>query len=676
VSPENGTGSRTRRAGVLSSSANNTTPFDSITLAANCNQCGATPADWEHCAYVLGLKTELLPVVSNPNATISPKSELTDLGKVPSCYNGQRRVIGFPKWTEYRATDDDIAKWSETPDLGICIQTRAVRALDCDITNPALAVQVKSLITERIGSLPCRMRSNGAKFLLAFRLTGSQAKRTINTASGKIEFLATGQQFIAVGTHPSGVRYEWEGGLPQEIPELNAAEFKALWSSLTERFGIGQPVGRPAPRISGWLERVTEETINDLRDALKHIGPDDYDTWIRAGQALKCLGDSGRELWIEWSQRSAKFKEEKNIDRRWDGFDGKRTGYQAMFAEAQREGWVNPRSNAARTTNPPAARIVAGKADIATDPEADEFAEAKTAREIMGMPAVPVQYLVSQRVPPGLVIIGGRPKSRKSWYALQLGIACAAKRRFMGVPPRDGRVLYIALEDNDPRMRQRLAFFGLTPETAPENLHLVYEWPMGIEGAEKIERWLARYPDTVLVIVDVLARFRGPRDQRQSAYDADYLTMGMLHGIAARHTGLAVLVVHHVRKGAVDDAVEAISGTFAIAGAADAYVILRRGGGEQWIAHVDGRDWDQWDHEFVWEFKQGEGWVQLGVHENDLTGHQREIVQLAREMEGLTPTTLARAHKVAKSTAFEALDALVKKGALRRDKGKYFGQGQ
>jgi len=321
--------------------------------------------------------------------------------------------------------------------------------------------------------------------------------------------------------------------------------------------------------------------------------------------------------------------------------------------------------------------IAAGKAGIAAELEADEFAEAKTAVQIMGMAAVPVTYLVPQRVPPGLLIIGGRPKSRKSWYALQLGIACTTKCRFMEVPPRPGRVLYIALEDNDPRMRQRLAFFGLTPETAPDNLHLIYEWPMGLEGCEKIERWLARYPDTVLVIVDVLARFRGARDARQSAYDADYLTMGMLHGITARHAGLALLVVHHVRKGAVDDAVEAISGTFAIAGAADAYLILRRGPGEQWIAHVDGRDWDQWEHEFTWEFKQVEGWVQLGVHaENDLTGHQQEIMQLAREMEGLTPSTLARAHQVSRPAAFEALDGLVKKGALRRDKGKYFAHGE
>ena len=68
-----------------------------------------------------------------------------------------------------------------------------------------------------------------------------------------------------------------------------------------------------------------------------------------------------------------------------------------------------------------------------------------------------------------------RPKARKSWYALQLAIAKASGGRFMRMMTNACRVLYIALEDNDRRMRQRLEFFGLTLETAPTTLHLVYD---------------------------------------------------------------------------------------------------------------------------------------------------------------------------------------------------------
>ena len=48
---------------------------------------GATPDDWAHLYLSCGLMADLLPVVSNPNATISPLSKMKGLGKTPSRYN-------------------------------------------------------------------------------------------------------------------------------------------------------------------------------------------------------------------------------------------------------------------------------------------------------------------------------------------------------------------------------------------------------------------------------------------------------------------------------------------------------------------------------------------------------------------------------------------------------------
>lgn len=91
---------------------------------------------------------------------------------------------------------------------------------------------------------------------------------------------------------------------------------------------------------------VPSETITDLRSALAHLRADDYDVFIANGQALKELADVGRGLWIEWAQSSTKWRPEDA--RRWDTFDGVRTGYAAVFAKAQAAGWVNPRSKAAQ----------------------------------------------------------------------------------------------------------------------------------------------------------------------------------------------------------------------------------------------------------------------------------------------------------------------------------------
>jgi hypothetical protein len=175
---------------------------------------GATPEEWSHFSNVLGLTADLLPVVSNPHAVIAPHSSLSSLGKIPSLYNPERQVVGIRNWPNHLATPEDIARWSEEPDYGICIITRTIRALDVDVTDSGSAEQIRAFLREQGCNFPERIRNDSPKFLQMFRLSGHLPKRVMPVAGGVIEFLATGQQFIACGTHPSGSRYEWKGGLP------------------------------------------------------------------------------------------------------------------------------------------------------------------------------------------------------------------------------------------------------------------------------------------------------------------------------------------------------------------------------------------------------------------------------------------------------------------------------
>lgn len=107
---------------------------------------GAAPGDWDHFSLILELTEDLLPVVSNPHTEISPLSKMKDKGKTPSQFNRSGKVAGFPKWTEYRATLDDVEKWSKQPDYGICLQTRKVRAIDVDISDFDESVDVEAFV--------------------------------------------------------------------------------------------------------------------------------------------------------------------------------------------------------------------------------------------------------------------------------------------------------------------------------------------------------------------------------------------------------------------------------------------------------------------------------------------------------------------------------------------------
>lgn len=203
---------------------------------------GASREEWQHFNLFLGLTEDLLPVVSNPDAEISPDSKMKDKGKTPSRYNKAGKVAGIFEWTSYKATLKNILEWQENIDYGICIQTRNTRAIDIDIPDAEKSVEVVEFIKSIGYDFPLRRRSNSGKCLLAFIVKGELPKTVLKTEAGMIEFLANGQQFIAAGEHPSGVRYEWEGGLPSTLPEITVDQYQSLIKTVSEKFGIGDLV--------------------------------------------------------------------------------------------------------------------------------------------------------------------------------------------------------------------------------------------------------------------------------------------------------------------------------------------------------------------------------------------------------------------------------------------------
>lgn len=206
---------------------------------------GATPEAWLHFSETLGLTEHLLPIVANPNAVIAQRSTMRTIGKTPSVYDGHREAVGLGKWTQRTATRDDVARWSKEPDYALCIQSRAVRAIDIDVPDPALADAIESGVGSALAgiALPKRFRRNSGKRLLAFRFDGPFPKRVVPVEGGIVEILGDGQQFVASGNHDSGAPYLWDTstGYPGDIPLLTEAEVDAVWSTLCMIFATGEP---------------------------------------------------------------------------------------------------------------------------------------------------------------------------------------------------------------------------------------------------------------------------------------------------------------------------------------------------------------------------------------------------------------------------------------------------
>lgn len=332
---------------------------------------GATAADWQHFAVTLGLRADLVPVVANPDAPFSKHSTLKEKGKTPSEYTRDRKIAGIPKWTSHEASAAQINQWAGDPDLGICVITRSMRAIDVDVVDHALATRVREIIeaflfAEELPDPALRTRADSSKFLMPIWLLGTYPKRTIRTVHGIIEFLGNGQQFVAMSTHPCGQRYEWNGpgGLPavDAVPRLTSDQFERLWALLDEQFGTEPAIrqrdvehadvdaeGRGLDRTIA-LAQVNDDTIKDLRSAIATLREeaDEYGQWIEVGQALKSLeqggrGDEGADLWHEFSRLSGKYDFDE-AEEKWATFDPLDITYRTVFDLAAARGWVNPRS--------------------------------------------------------------------------------------------------------------------------------------------------------------------------------------------------------------------------------------------------------------------------------------------------------------------------------------------
>ncbi|HEU4589361.1 MAG TPA: DUF5906 domain-containing protein [Steroidobacteraceae bacterium] len=130
------------------------------------------------------------------------------------------------------------------------------------------------------------------------------------------------------------------------VSDLCEREPYAL-AEILEAFGWATPADAEPKRATSapapMRPRETsgdDDLLDDLHDALQGLPSDDFDLWIRLGQALKPLGAAGEQMWMAWSAKSAKF-DRADAEYRWKTFKGERAGPQAVFTAAKEVGW-NP----------------------------------------------------------------------------------------------------------------------------------------------------------------------------------------------------------------------------------------------------------------------------------------------------------------------------------------------
>jgi hypothetical protein len=288
------------------------------------------------------------------------------------------------------------------------------------------------------------------------------------------------------------------------------------------------------------------------------------------------------------------------------------------------------------------------------------------ADELMATEFPPVRWAVPGLIAEGVNLLAGPPKVGKSWLSLGLALSVAAGDNALGsIPTQAGPVLYLALEDTARRLKSRMGKI-LDGRRAPHGLTLATTCPpLPDGGAEAIGGWLDRNPAARLVVVDVFAKVRGRAMSTVSAYDADYAALGYVKALADKY-GVAVVVVHHVRKAASEDFLEAISGTNGLAGAADAALVLRRPRGEaDGILSITGRDVDESEHALRFTADNG-AWTLLDGPANDyaVSGTRAAILRNVRAFPGSTPRAISDATGIGYDNVKKACQRMAADGQL------------
>ncbi len=304
-------------------------------------------------------------------------------------------------------------------------------------------------------------------------------------------------------------------------------------------------------------------------------------------------------------------------------------------------------------------------------------------RTLMDRPLEPPNFVVDTLISQGLHILAGSPKVGKSWLALWLAVTVAKGEPVWNMTTKQGTTLYLCLEDSVLRIQNRL--FEIT-EDAPDSVHFCTECALIGQGLEEqVDAFLADHPDTMLVIIDTLQMVRPIHD---ATYANDYRDLSVLKRLADKH-GIAILLIHHLRKETADDVFNRISGSTAISGAVDSSFTLveeKRGSGRAKLSCI-GRDIEyreltlERNGENVWELVsdsrtqpellEGQIVVLLSAFMSSRTTFIGTPTELSEKIdpdriEGVTPKKISR-------LILQSIEALRKNGiqaTVRRSNGK------
>ncbi len=275
-------------------------------------------------------------------------------------------------------------------------------------------------------------------------------------------------------------------------------------------------------------------------------------------------------------------------------------------------------------------------------------------------------WIVPGLIPEGLSILGGRPKTGKSWLMLQAMSVISRGGTFFNQECEPKKCLYLALEDNPRRIKNRLLTQNLNP--SEENLTIRTSLPKPLDkGGMKWLREEIEKNQYQFIAIDTISRAI-QRKLRQTSND----DMGEVYdGLQEMSLDLSVALtlIDHLNKMYKDvDFLDAITGATSKTGVADAILGLRKERRKQEATlETTGRDISE--NEFVLEFDRERCiWKMLGDKDEIISDKTlARLVGVIQNLEdGAVQSKLPEVLKWSKSYVSKIVNQGIKEGLIIR----------
>lgn len=302
----------------------------------------------------------------------------------------------------------------------------------------------------------------------------------------KIEVMASNCLATYTGTlHPQCQH-------PQQMTQLEPV---LQW--LDQHYPIPTPLTPSASTVSTQHYPNTTDTSKDtIIHALSFIPPDiNHDDWKQIGMALHdWCPTQGLDLWINWSQGSDQYKNNKECGQSWRSFSPGGITLSTLFHHAKQYGYLPEPHTATQTMS---------KLNPDNTPPIPLF----SLQQIKQLPVVP--FLINPLLPEtGYVQLFGNSGAFKSFVALDMALAIASGTPWLNHKTKKGTVVYLCGEGVFG-MGARLRAWATQDIQINDNALLMSPFMPDLNNMETVSHlinYLKTFPDLRLIIIDTFAR--------------------------------------------------------------------------------------------------------------------------------------------------------------------------